>query len=183
MWAKFKAWFTIIPRGPLCGRSLRRGLLNMKSLDKFIKDQRAKKVRYLINKYNLSLTRAICGRMNHAMSIAIDLMDINVIPERTYHEFSKTVNQCDPLTDMVFASSLMSRVRKALSKDPESFPVVMNSFRRHSLLNEVVVEMEKEYCKICIIRSSCPSILSIIILFGLITQAKAYDLGLKIPYF
>ncbi|XP_019850483.1 PREDICTED: uncharacterized protein LOC109581118 [Amphimedon queenslandica] len=127
------------------GRVARRGQKNMKSIDKFVRDQRAKKALYLIKKYNLPLIRAIASRMNHTMSVAIDLLDINVIPERVYSEFSKTVNQCDPLVDMIFASSLMSRVRVALQRDPESFPIIMNSFRKHSPLNEVVVRMEKEY--------------------------------------
>lgn len=127
----------------------------MKSIDKFVRDQRAKKALYLIKKYNLPLIRAIASRMNHTMSVAIDLLDINVIPERVYSEFSKTVNQCDPLVDMIFASSLMSRVRIALQRDPESFPIIMNSFRKHSPLNEVVVRMEKEYCKF-IVRQATP---------------------------
>lgn len=123
------------------------GVFKMKIYDRFVHEQKARKVRNIIKKYNLSLVRAICSRMNYVMAVGIDLLDINVIPERMYTEFSKTVNNSDPVTDMIFASSLMSRVRKTLYEDPDCFPVIMNAFRKHSLLNEVVVLMEKEYCK------------------------------------
>lgn len=115
--------------------------------DNFLRQKRAKRVKGIIKRYNLALVRAMSSRVNHAMTIAIDLMDINIIPDRVYHEFSNTVNNPDPVTDMLFASTMMSRVRRALYDDPGAFPVVMNTFRKHTPLNEVVVLMEKEYCE------------------------------------
>lgn len=121
----------------------------------YVKQKKSLKVREIIKKHNFSLVKAICSRLGFSISVANSLFNSNFIPDWMYFEIVKTANRSDPMTDLIFASKLMSRVRATLYEDPDCFPVVMNLFRKHSPLDVVVASMEKEYCKLMIL--SCMS--------------------------
>ena len=112
-----------------------------------MKEQRAGRVKDIIKKYNIRLVKGICSKVSFCISVGNSLLSANIIPERMYHEIARSANKTDPELDMIFASRIMSTVRKVLYKDPDCFPVIMNVFRKHPPLDSLVAKMEREYCE------------------------------------
>lgn len=87
------------------------------------------------------------GRVSEGATLASSLCNENYIHDRYFQEMVKTVNRAEPELDMVYASTMISAIRRIVYADPEAFPALINILKRHESVSSIARKMEKEYCK------------------------------------
>ena len=116
-------------------------------MDDWVKTDKAKRVRKIVKKYNTQLTKAAMSRVSEGATLASSLYNENYIHDRYFLEMVKTVNRAEPELDMVYASTIISAIRRIVYEDPDAFPAILTILKRHEAIDVVAIKMEKEYCE------------------------------------
>ena len=118
-----------------------------RKVDKWIKADRSKRAKRIIRKYSTQLTKAAMRKVSEGATLASSLYNENYIHDRYFQEMIKTVNRAEPELDMVYASTMVSAIRRIVYSDPEAFPGILKILKCHEAIKVVALKMEKEYCE------------------------------------
>ena len=118
-----------------------------KAVNDRMRANRAKRVKRIVKKYNTQLLKGAMSRTSQGASLASSLCNDNYIGDRYFMEMVKTINRAEPDLDIVYASTMISVIRRILNDDPDAFPAMIDMLKRHEVLDSVAVKMEKEYCE------------------------------------
>ncbi len=86
-------------------------------------------------------------KVGEGATLASSLYNENYIHDRYFQEMIKTINRAEPGLDIVYASTIVSIIRRIVYSDPETFPGLLTILKRHEAIKTIAVKMEKEYCK------------------------------------
>ena len=86
-------------------------------------------------------------KVSEGASLASSLYNKNYVHDRYFLEMIKTVNREEPELDMVYASTIISAIRRVIYCDPETFIPVVNILKCHESVGSIARKMENEYCK------------------------------------